>query len=107
MTHKERKERRRVIAEYVRTHPDERLKSVAFKFAVNLRTVYNACKENNVSVERRFKTKHRTIKIVADLINTQDPNVQIAARYDTIVQTVSEIKSACLQAGIKLHPKRN
>lgn len=102
LSHEERAERRKKIALAVKRHGDIAKASTDFKVTEHL--VRNACKEHKVKVPRTFaeSINASTYKVIAALINTTDTLTAIAIRHGLSPQRVDQIKTQCVEAGIKL-----
>ena len=102
ISHAERRERRRQIADHVRKHRDIGLS--AREFEVSESTVRKVCIEFGIDTpkqgNRGREMSGSTYEILADLINTDKSMKQIAKERELSVQRVSEIASKARQAGI-------
>lgn len=97
-----RSERRRQIAEDVRSGKCP--KEVAVKYKVTTETVRNACSEHKVRmVTQTASTK--TFRILAELLNTKKPYLQLAQEFGVTKGRVSGIYREAVQAGIQFPPR--
>lgn len=111
LSHYDRAARRAEIAESVRAAlknsdgSDPHLMSrQAARYGVTLTTVYAACREHGVALERAGGPT-RTLSIVADLERTDDSFVAVAARHKVSAQWVRQLFRDCLEAGIAVRPR--
>lgn len=102
MTHDERREQRRVIAEYVRARGSDGSALVAAcrKFGASATKVRVACAEFEVPLAGRDRSLERTLRIVADLADATDTYDAISRRHGVSRQRVSEVYRAARAAGL-------
>jgi hypothetical protein len=103
MDHTQRHERRKIIAEYARTHS---IGDTAREFQVSISTVRNSCQEHDVTplVADKHTTKFSAYTMIADLLKGMTP-ADVAAKHTVSRQRVCDIRDKCIKAGIEM-PKR-
>lgn len=103
LTHAERAERRRSIAEAVEAGAS--LQAAARQYRVCIVTVRDACRQHGVrlpSVTRAHRRTARSMDVLAALINTEETLAQIAARFGMHASHVQQIARDARKAGIRL-----
>lgn len=108
MTHNERKHRRQLIAEEVDNGAS--YVQIVKKWGVTTATIRNSCREHGISLlladSKLVHTfKVGSLRIVAELLNTEDPHERIAARLGISRTRVYQVQAAAKEAGITI-PKR-
>lgn len=93
-----RRERRKQIAEYIAAgHTSQQ---ACRKFAVCPMTVCNACMDHNVGM--RSRVKNRTLKIIAELLNTDDSCTKIGKRLGVSGTAIGYVMNRAIVAGIQI-----
>lgn len=105
LTHAERAARRKRIAEFCRSHS---VHAAALEFGVTPSLIRAACAEAGVPCTRDADVKGagRTIDVVAALLNSTVSYATIAERHRLTRQSVHGIAARCVEAGIKIRPRR-
>lgn len=103
LSHAQRRERRKQIAEYCRTHTAAQ---ASVQFRCSTQPVYDSCKEHGV-VPRLAEghgdsTRFSTLKMLAALFDTGQTYEQIAERFNATLQRVGKLYNDCRRAGIPL-----
>ncbi len=106
MTHKERAERRKLIARQVadRGGGPKAQAEVATLHDVGLEMVRSACKAagDETSGVRGPVTGSRTLRLLAEMLTTEDSLSTIAKRHRVAVSWLSELCTAARAAGIPI-----
>lgn len=102
LTHEQRRDRRRLIADYCKENP---VKVTALVWGVTLQQAYAACREFGVtpilSKPRGKLMKFSTLRAVARLQNGERAS-DIASDMGVSPQAVSEIRKRAVEAGIQM-----
>lgn len=104
MTHEERAERRRQIAECVKQ--GENPSTVASEFGVTIETVKNACYEYTVQFPKITKNSlSSSLEIIAQLMKGDINQNVLAERFKVSKQRISQIRQEAIKAGIIVDQK--
>lgn len=109
MTHKERKARRKEIAEWVKNSDSETpRKDAVDHFKCTAEFVRRACAEYGVLIRdsRRGTAPEHTFSIIGDLCNTDDTFSTIARRYNLTKQRIQQIASRCEGVNIPIRRRK-
>lgn len=107
MTHAARAARRKQVADMVRRCGD--VAAVCTHFGLSKMTVYDACREHGVSpplFNGAGFYGHEKYQLLADLINTDTPLTQLAAKYGCGRMAVGRVYAACRVAGVPVKLRR-
>lgn len=96
ITHKQRAERRRKIAEYAKTHTYEATKQ---KFKVSKHTVYDSCRMLGVVKPDGRANAPSTYKVVAAMI-LGEKQVEVARRLGVSRQFVNQCRKKMVEHGV-------
>lgn len=107
MTHEERREHRREIAEFVRDNGANTaaLSSACRRFGASLAKVRTACFEFDVPIAGEDRSVLLALKIVAELLCNADSFKVIARRHRVSQQRVSQVYRTAVEAGVPV-PER-
>ena len=108
LTHKDRADRRKSMADMVRSGvaPQE----VAKKTKVTLATVFLACKENGLKIEKKSNVgneKFSAYDVISALVNTRKKPLAIAEEFGISRQRISQIMIKARKAGIQMPMRKN
>lgn len=117
MTHAQRRERRRKIAEAVKA--GKSITSLCTRYACSYVFIKNACKEFGVHIEgseqrstkasaaqgKSTKPAPSKMQIVARIVNTDEPFASIAREFGLTRARIQQVAEECREVGIRF-PRR-
>ena len=105
MTHAERAERRKQIAEFVEKHNGD-VPKAAIKFGVSETTVQTSCLEHGVELQSKVAQRGTTVFMIIAELQRGTPISEAAKLLGVTRQRVGAVRAKCLEHGISLKRRR-